>query len=145
MNRLLIGGALMVLLVAGASVRGGGLCCHHCGCECPVQKVCRVVCEMKEVTKTCYDCKCEDFCVPGKSQRCPKCNQCECDCDCGGCKFGTKTWDWIPGCANVKTKKVLIKYEKKVKVPTYKYVVEYLCPTCHSQCENEGNCVEAAK
>ena len=141
MNRLLAGGVLALLLVTGASVRGGGLFCHHCGCECEVQKVCHVVCEMKETTKTVYSAKCEDFCVPCKSQRCPKCDQCDCDC---GFKLGTKTYDWIPGCAQVRTKKVLMKKEEKVKVPTYKWVVEYLCSDCASHCQQE-DCVAPAK
>ena len=51
--------------------------CGRCGCCCPCEKYCRVVCEMKEVKKTCWVVKCEDFCapLPGCSRGC--CEGCE--------------------------------------------------------------------
>lgn len=38
-------------------------CCAHCGCHACCEKYCRVVCEMKEVKKTVWVVKCEDFCT----------------------------------------------------------------------------------
>lgn len=109
---------LLGSLVSLVSLAGDGHC-DRCGCCCQCQKVCRVVCEMKEVDKVCYSCKCEDFCVPGPSQHCHH------GCDCDQC---CKTQ--IPTAAYVKTKRVLVKTVEKVKKPHYKLVVEYLCPTC---------------
>jgi len=98
-------------------------CCSHCGCCCQCQKVCRMVCEMKETKKTCYTCKCEDFCVPGPSK------QCATNCGCGKCKECREA-ACIPTVAYIKTKKVPVKHEEIVKKPTYKFVVEYVCPKC---------------
>lgn len=110
-------------LVTVPAFAGGHNCCQQCGCQSPCQKVCRLVCETKEVTKVTYDCKCEDFCVPGRSIRCQN------DCGCGHCDSCRDT-SWTPVCAEVKTRKVLVKKVEKVQKPTYKWVVEYLCPTC---------------
>lgn len=114
---------LIFALGAVSSWAGGGHCCH-CGSESPCQKVCRLVCEMKEVTKVTYDCKCEDICVPGPSTRTPVCS-------CGSCDTCTKKkYLWTPHCAQVKTRKVPVKREEKVLKPTYKWVVEYVCDQC---------------
>ena len=59
----------LVALAYGSSLALAGDCCQHCGCQCACQKVCRLVCETKKVTKVDYDCECEDFCVPGPSER----------------------------------------------------------------------------
>lgn len=101
----------LVCLFSLASIAGDGHC-DHCGCCCECQKVCRVVCEMKETDKVVYSCKCEDFCVPGRSERCGDC-----------CTE-------IPTAAYVKTRRQLVKTIEKVKKPHYKLVVEYLCPNC---------------
>ena len=119
---------LALALIAVASVPaiagwGSHNCCQHCGCQCECEKVCRLVCETKVVTEATYDCKCEDFCVPGRSQRCGS------DCGCGHCAACRQT-SWIPVCATVKTRKVLVKKEEKIQKPTYKWVAEYLCPQC---------------
>lgn len=90
--------------------------CSHCGCCCQCEKVCRMVCEMKDVKTTHYGCKCEDFCVPGRSQKC----QTACDCE----------PTLIPTVSHIKTKKILVKREEVTKKPTYKFVVEYVCPKC---------------
>ena len=86
----------------------GSLCCDHCGCQSCVQRVCRRVCEMKEVKSYEYQCKCEEFCVP-------TCSHGRCGHDCGTCS------------AEVRTKKKLLKVEVVKKVPTYKWVVEHVC------------------
>ena len=44
--------------------RAGAGGCHRCGCE-GCQKVCRLVCDEKELEVNCWDSKCEEFCVPG--------------------------------------------------------------------------------
>jgi hypothetical protein len=103
------------LLAAVVSLAGGDGRCDRCGCCCECQKVCRVVCEMKEHDKVCYSCKCEDFCVPGRSEQCGDCN----------CKDHQ-----VPTAAYVKTKRQLVKTVVKEKKPHYKLVVENLCPNC---------------
>lgn len=116
---------LAVLLPLTAKSWGifGG--CQHCGCQCECRKVsCKVICEMKEVTKVTWGCKCVNFCVPGKSTKIePPCGGCG---HCDTCKAAL----WIPGCAEVRTKVVPVKHEKKVKVPVYKWIVVDLCPKC---------------
>jgi hypothetical protein len=114
--------AVFSLLSLAVAWAGDGVCshCRRC-CEC--QKVCRVVCEMKEVTKTTYSCKCEDFCVPGKSCRVDNA------CSCGHCADCRKQ-AWVPTAAYIKTRKVPVKHVEKKLVPTYKLVVEYVCPQC---------------
>src|SRR6186713_1941782 len=89
----------------------GSLCCDHCGCQSCVRKVCRRVCEMKEVKSYEYQCKCEEFCVP-------TCSHGRCGHDCGACS------------AEVRTKTKLFKVEVIKKVPTYKWVVEHVCAGC---------------
>jgi len=84
-------------------------CCGFCG-NSNCNKVCRVVCEMKDVKEVRYKVVCEDFCVPGRSSKC-------------GCS-------WIPGCGDVHTKRKLVKYEVSCKKPSWKYLVEDLCPSC---------------
>ena len=114
---------LLAALLAMTSWAGGHHCCH-CGRESGCKKVCRLVCETKEVTKVTYDCKCEDICVPGPSTRTPVCS-------CGSCdECGKKAYIWTPHCAQVKTRKVPVKREEKVLKPTYKWVVEYVCDQC---------------
>lgn len=96
--------------------------CSRCGQACCARKVCRVVCEMKEVKETKYSIECEDFCVPGPSccrtKACTRCGGKSCD-DCQ-----------IPTCGPVRTRKKLVKTEVTKKVPTYKCVVVDLCPQC---------------
>jgi hypothetical protein len=119
--------------------------CDRCGCQSHCHKVCRVVCEMKEVKETHYCCKCEDFCVPGKSCKCgevcePDNFDCPCDncakhhCnwfDCLFCKHEKHRTIWSPSCeSEMYTRNKLIKYQVPKKVPTYKWVVEYCCDQC---------------
>lgn len=96
--------------------------CSHCGRAACAHKVCRVVCEMKEVKETKYSIECEDFCVPGKS----RCHTKSCT-HCGGksCEHCQ-----IPTCGPVRTRNKLVKTEVTKKVPTYKCVVVDLCPQC---------------
>src|SRR5690606_31438164 len=114
--------------------------CSQCGVETCCRAVCRCVPSTEEKKKTCYECKCEDFCVPGPSVWCGR--KCEsipygdeesCGCANGGC---TLIWNlWKPcGCAQVRTRKVLVAHEVKKEVPSYKWEVEYLCDECRGCC-----------
>ena len=100
--------------------------CHKCGCCEHVEKVCHVVCEMKDVKTTVYGFECEDFCTACKSKKC-------------GCQE-------IPICGKVRTKKKLTKIECVKKVPTYKCVVQYLCRHCSQGCQrcSESECTDCA-
>lgn len=112
MNRFYLVALLSLAALVGSAVRatGGQECCHHCGCNCHVRKVCKVVCDTKKVPEVSYEVKCEDICLPGKSHKC-------------GC-------EWIPSCGRVKTVKKLVKVETTKTVPVYKCVVEYYCNEC---------------
>jgi hypothetical protein len=120
--------------------------CGRCGCGCPCEKYCRVVCEMKEVKKTVWVVKCEDFCapLPGCRRDC-RCggNGCEnCDAEAGCSNQCAKKCDPCakeeskcivpPRCGKVRERKVLQKKEIVCKVPSYKCVVVYCCPNCEA-------------
>jgi hypothetical protein len=98
-------------------------CCEHCGCQCECQKTCRLICETKKVTKVTYGCECEDFCVPGPSDRCTTCDEC-----------GKKKFVYTPTCAKVRTRTKLVKKEETKEVPSYRWVVESLCGNCANKC-----------
>lgn len=125
-------------LMATFSVLAGGHCaCSHCGCETNCCKVCRLVEEEKKVTFTCWGGKCEDFCIPGPSQKC--CEHCEqlCDKDPDGCPVCARksSWTiWQPwACPTIHTKAKLMKKTITKKIPSYKWVVEDLCPKCEAK------------
>lgn len=122
-------GVLSIGLALGATPSAkravaGPLCCR-CGCPDNCCKVCRPVPDTKEVKKVCWDVKCEDVCVPGRSCCCGEvCKQDECGC-----------WTykiWKPNCGYVKTRKVLVKKEVTRKVPSTKWVVEDVCQHCRT-------------
>ena len=110
-------------------------CCSHCGCQQNVTKVCRLVCEMKEVKEVCYDCKCEDFCIPGPSCKCGQKRECSC-----AARHGQRTVDvWQPStCATIHTRHHLLKREVVKQVPTYKWVVETVCGGCAGKCAQQS-------
>ncbi len=139
---------LSVLLLSSAHVvagHHGGSGCNDCGCQQNLRKVCRWVCEIKEVKDYEWKCECEDFCIPGPSSFCRK-PDCDCDCDndcCRDCQRhlrlcdkGVKEWGPPCGCC-VRTKKKLIKVEVVKKVPVYKCVIETVCDNCG--CDNGCN------
>ena len=100
--------------------------CDTCGsCVC-VRKVCVPKPKEKEISKICWSYKCEEFCVPGRSEYCgKKCGKDECGC-----------WShdvWKPTCAEVRTKKVPIKTEVKRKVPSYEWKLEERCAACRQR------------
>ncbi len=108
----------LALALAWTSVAAAD-CCEHCGCQCECQKVCRLICETKKVAKTTYGCECEDVCVPGPSDHCVTYDEC-------GCKKHVYT----PTCATLRTRVKLVKKEEVKEVPSYRWVVENVCPTC---------------
>ncbi len=140
---------LTILIVASLSFRviGNDGCCVRCGCSQECHKVCRLVCEEKKVDIICWGQKCEDFCVPGPSK--PGCRHCEIVCK--SCTDSSDSavphgapkkfvWtDWIPGYANVYTKSKLMQKIETKKVPSYKWVVEDLCPDCQAKCIDAEN------
>jgi hypothetical protein len=148
---------LAVLMMAASTLRAGAGCCVRCGCT-GCQKVCRLVCDEKELEVNCWDSKCEEFCVPGHCKlgckHCaPACSDCgsgcadcshdaKCDaCGSGTCDlgWGAKKFVWrdtIPGCARIFTQKKLLKKVEKKKVKTYKWVLEDLCGKCRSDCHS---------
>jgi len=140
-RRIMMGAVLTLVVAIGIAnrLRAAEGCCAHCGCDHACQKVCRLVCEEKKITTTCWGCKEEDFCIPGPSK--PGCKHCDMVCEeCdpkGPCVEPKKlVWrEWIPGsCAKVYTKKKLMKRTVTTTVPSYKWVVEDLCPQCESAC-----------
>lgn len=116
-------------------------CCAHCGGMGGCRKVCRLVCEDKKITTTCWGIKREDFCVPGPSIFGGK--NCEMVCDDetdpkSPCVQPKKfVWNsWIPGsCGTVYTKNKLMKRTITKTVPSFKWVVEELCSQCEANCE----------
>jgi hypothetical protein len=135
---------LVAALGAGSITLAGGARCAHCGCSGPCEKVCRLVCEDKKVTVTCWGYACEEFCDPGPSAR--GCRHCEEVCGPSDEKSGAKApcsqpktfvWhEWIPGCVkHIYTKKKLMKKTVTKTVPGFKWVVEDLCPECEQKAE----------
>ncbi|MBI2824555.1 MAG: hypothetical protein HYX69_07715 [Planctomycetia bacterium] len=105
-------------------------CCQGCGCRPCTKKVCRLVCETKEVTKKVYSCKCEDFCIPGRSICCKK------PCDCHGlCGLFCDHYTYKPTCGCVRTRVVPVITNETKTVPSYKCVVEEVCTRC-GHCAN---------
>lgn len=137
----------LAAVVAGLSglavkqLKAGSGCCDHCGCVAHCETICRLVTEEKKVEVACWGCKCENFCVGCHST--PGCTHCEevctaCD-EGGGASIGTQprsfVWtEWFPRGAKVYTKKKLMKKIVTKKVPTHKWVVEELCPSCRAAC-----------
>jgi hypothetical protein len=135
------GGFWAALLCCGVRVDGAG--CSRCGCAGDWKQTCRAVSEEAEVEVTCWGVKCEDFCVPGPSCRGCKHTQCVCEpkpadataaqdarVRCAGQLF---SWsEWFPQCAEIFTRKKLLKRTEKVKITRHKWVVETLCPACRA-------------
>ncbi|HEX3657716.1 MAG TPA: hypothetical protein VHV55_18145 [Pirellulales bacterium] len=98
--------------------------CNQCGCG--VKKVCRLKCEMKDVTTYRYESKCEDFCLPGPSKCCGSKWVCDCESLCGR----HKEHMWQPRCGHMCHRKVLVKIPVTKKVPAYTCEVVCLCGSC---------------
>jgi hypothetical protein len=127
--------------VTSGSTDNCGFCGRHGCCE----KYCTVVCEMKEIKKTVWDVKCEDFCAPCPTlldccDKCPKCGLCS-GCSCDPCAAENRKHYVTPHCGPVCTKKILVKKEVVCKVPSYKCVVQYLCDGCSNSAGQGGGVV----
>jgi|SRR4051794_33120349 hypothetical protein len=102
---------------------------HEVSQPCCACKVCKLVCEQKKLTVTCYGCKCKDICIPGRSQDgCKHCATCSgaSAAKCGECPPKCEfCWrDWCPcGCAEPRTIHLLTKYQAEKKVPWYHWEV----------------------
>ncbi|MBN2473939.1 MAG: hypothetical protein JXB62_04995 [Pirellulales bacterium] len=160
--RLILSLTAIGVLIANVAVAGDctapGCCeeaCHACGAK----KVCKVVCEMKKVTKYVWVVECEDFCAPlpncDLGKRC--CHGCGTGCceteatccgdadGCGSCCKpdpceALRNRRYVPPkCGKVRTKKKLVKKEVTCEIPVYKCVVVCCDPGC---CES--GCCEAA-
>lgn len=132
--------ALCVATIASA----GSPRCAHCGCNAPCEKVCRLVKHEKKVEVVCWGCKCEDFAISKPST--PGCEHCEEVCvpkagaagdDVVCSQSKSFVWrEWIPGCgATILTKRKLMKRVETKKIPSFKWVVEDLCPRCEAAAE----------
>lgn len=119
--------SLLLVAVALACCQSSAVyagCCSHCGCnDDSCCKVCCLVPEVKKVTKPVYDCECEDFCVPGKSECCVGCDEC-----------GHRKLFYTPTCGCVRTRVKLVKKSETKEVKTFKCVVVDMCAKCASQC-----------
>jgi hypothetical protein len=99
------------------------------------------VCEDKKVDVICWGAKCEEFCVPCHGKRCEEhceivCAECDCDPDTPTSKPKRFIWtEWLPTKATMYTRTKLMKKTITKTVPTYKWVVEELCPHCQARCE----------
>ncbi|MBM4076820.1 MAG: hypothetical protein FJ267_14420 [Planctomycetes bacterium] len=90
------------------------------------------------MTITCWGCKNEDFCLPGPSER--DCKNCEEVCEPskdpkspGSCPKKFVWYSWTPSpCGKVYTKQKLMKRTVTKTLPSYKWVVEELCPQCQT-------------
>lgn len=128
-------------------VYGEPSCCAHCTQQCACQKRTHIVCEMKKVKKTVFDCECEDVCGLNPSSMFPDSlfgitlwghKQMGCgETGCGDCAAGCCTK--APKASHCRTRKVLVKKTITVEVPVYKCVVEYCCDGCGSSIEIAGS------
>lgn len=149
---------LWIVLCAAVSgtadhlVHAGESCCACCGCAAASQKVCRLECGEKKVEVICWGCKCEDFCVPCRSERGGK----HCKTVCENCGEGGDrevsaqpkhfVWfDWLPGSGKIYTKTKLMKKVETVTIPSYQWVAEDMCAQCAARAaEQPGTIVYAA-
>lgn len=139
---ILFAASTVILIAAATATKAGNHGCARCGREQSCQKVCRLVREEKKVNIVCWGCKCEDFCLPGHSDR--DCKHCEAVCETDECnqdgvcsKAKPFVWyDWLPGCSKgIATKNKLMKKTVVKTIPSYKWIVEDLCSQCLKQCD----------
>ena len=106
--------------------------CGHCGCAAPCKRMCKVVPDVKVVTKVVWEVKCEEFCTPFPgSPCCGHAKSCVQEgCDAGSCEKGKCPEVVTPDCGPVRTRKILVKKEIKVQCPTFKCVPCYGCDAC---------------
>lgn len=130
-----LAGRFALSLVAFSVLLGGSIAgaakpaekkCDRCGiATCDLRKCCKPVPVEIEKKEVCYDCKCEDFCVPGRSILCEtKCHEDDCGC-----------WVenvWKPTCAEVRTRNVMVKKEVTRKSQGFKWEMQNLCCACQN-------------
>lgn len=123
---------LSALILAGVAIPSqAGLladCCPNCGCH-QLQKVCRVVPDVKKVTQTKYTVESEDVCVQGKT-RCEERLVADANCP-NGLRCETVQ---VPTCDRIVTKKKIKKVTTTVEKPTFKCVVDTVCSQCGTNC-----------
>jgi hypothetical protein len=126
-------------------------CCQSCDpcCNQCCGKRCELQIGKKKVKVTCFDCECEDICLPGPSRKlCTHrenvCSECGSDCGCSCSRHGKAdfVWsEWCPTkCAKVTNIKKLVKREVEKEVPDYKWVV---VDCCAEACAEATDKVEA--
>jgi len=138
MKRIAIALCLAALPCLLSAEDGADCKCNHCGCQAHCQKICHIVCEMKDVKVTCYSCKEGDVCIPGCSKKCGTvCEPNPCCLahpeNCEACQhhergFLESFWGyhdvdhrtlWEPSCSGrIRGVNKLMKYEANKKVPT---------------------------
>jgi hypothetical protein len=124
-KRILWAAAVCVLAPAWAV---GGEACETPACPGPggayCGKTCKVVREMKKVTKTVWVVECEEFCpsLPGCACGC-SCGKTACDGTCDDQCASLRRPMTPPTCCAVRTRKKLVKKEIECEVPVYKCVV----------------------
>jgi hypothetical protein len=142
------------MAAAGEDCCGGPDQCGRCGCHSHCQKYCKIVPAEKEIKKTVWGVKCEDFCAPLPGLPCGhhcgcghdgcggQCQEASCEnCDqCGGkgCDLCSKICTVPPKCGCVRNKKTLEKKEVTCKIQCWKCVVVYACPGCGEGCCEAG-------
>lgn len=106
--------------------------CSKCGCE-QVEKVCRVVPDVKNVTKTKFVVECNEVCLPGKSV-CEERMVSDSNCIGGQRCESVK----VPTCGRIVLEKKLKKVTTTVEEPGWKCVVETVCNGCGHHCGSTG-------
>ena len=138
--------ALASLSLPSLAFAGDGdyCACACCGQHAACQKICRLVKDERKIPVTCWGCKCEEFCLGGPSH--VGCVHCEEVCNACDPKQPadpkvpyslpkTLVWkEWIPRCSTgIYTRKRLMRKTETKTVPSFKWVVEDLCPHCEGQ------------
>jgi hypothetical protein len=121
--------------------------CPTCG------KVCKLVCETKKLTSTCYGSDSKDICIPDPSRRgCKHCAACygkdAAACDCNSCppkcEFCWRDW-FACGCAQPRTVRVLTKYQAEKEICWYHWeVVDASCCDCVTKNGQPGKAGQTA-
>jgi hypothetical protein len=134
---LLIPAALFLIGLGWNPTAAFTRCCQLCGTP-SCSKVCRLVCEEKKVSVTCWGVEEEEFCVPGRGvQVCTHCEEvCDCQTEPGEVQSRPKLWSWREwqpcGDPEIRTKRKLMRKTVVKKVPTYKWVLQDLCAECRN-------------
>jgi hypothetical protein len=134
---LLIPAALFLIGLGWSPIAAFTRCCQLCGTP-SCSKVCRLVCEEKKVSVTCWGVEEEEFCVPGRGvQVCTHCEEvCDCQTEAGEVQSRPKLWSWREwqpcGDPEIRTKRKLMRKTVVKKVPTYKWVLQDLCEECRN-------------